>query len=221
MMEKVPSLRKWLRLMTACAGIVAGLFLAAHGRAGSLPSSGLVVAVFDGDTVLLADGNKVRYLGIDAPEVAHDKDPADCFGNEARKANADWVLHKKVRLEYDKERVDSYGRLLAYVFTPDGKCVNAEMTRAGYACVLRFSDPFSRFKELLDLQREAIRSHRGMWGGCSPASSPYYIGNRRSFVFHRDACPYGKKVSRRARVQFHTRWRGLEEGFRPARCCKP
>jgi micrococcal nuclease len=221
MMENVPRLRKWSWLMTALAVIVAGFLIAMHGRAGALPSSGLVVAVFDGDTVLLAEGQKVRYLGIDAPEVAHGKDSADCFGNEARKANGDWVLHKKVRLEYDKEQVDSYGRLLAYVFTPDGKCVNAEMMRAGYACVLRFSEPFSRLKELLDLQREAIRNRRGMWGGCSTELSPYYIGNRRSFVFHRATCHFGKKVSRRARVQFQTRWMGLEEGFRPARCCKP
>jgi micrococcal nuclease len=221
MMEKAPPLRKWLWLMTALAGVAAVFLLTIRGGAGPFPSSGLVVAVFDGDTVLLADGNKVRYLGIDAPEVAHGKDPADCFGDEARKANGDLVFHRQVKLEYDKERVDSYGRLLAYVFTPDGKCVNAEMMRGGYACVLRFSDPFSRLDEFLGLQHEAIRSRRGMWDGCSKELSPYYIGNRRSFVFHRSTCPLGKKVSRRARVQFQTRWMGLEEGFRPARCCKP
>ncbi len=189
-------------------------------QAGALPSSGKVVSVFDGDTVQLESGIKIRYLAIDAPEVAHEE-PADCFADEAKKVNADWVLNRRITLKYDSAAVDAYGRLLAYVFLPDGRCVNREMLRGGYAFVYRTSEPLSRLDELLAIQRDAIRSKRGMWGRCSVKKSASYIGNRRSFVFHRPECPFAKKMSQRNRVQLPERLAGFEEGYHPCRTCKP
>jgi micrococcal nuclease len=212
---------KWMLLSAAISGALICCAFFGFGRAGALPASGLVRAVFDGDTVLLASGEKVRYLGIDAPEVEHGREPGDCFGNEARNANADLVLHKRVILGYDGETVDSYGRLLAFVSLPDGRCVNAELIKSGHACVFRSSEPHARSKELMNLQRDAIRNRRGLWGGCPVKPSPFYVGNQRSFVLHRGECSFGKKISRRNRIAFQTRWMGLEEGYRPARCCKP
>jgi micrococcal nuclease len=83
--------------------------------------------VIDGDTVVLSNGQKVRYIGINAPELAHDGHKAEPYGDEAKRFNASLVDRKKVRLEFDKERNDRYERLLAYVFLKDGTFVNAEI----------------------------------------------------------------------------------------------
>ena len=69
--------------------------------------------VVDGDTVVLIDGQKVRYIGINTPEVAHDDQSAEPYGETAKRFNALLVNRKKVRLEFDKERFDRYQRLLA------------------------------------------------------------------------------------------------------------
>ncbi len=187
----------------------------------SFPASGKVVFVCDGDTVILESGERVRYLGVDAPEVAHERTEADCFGMEAKKANSDMVLHQQVSLKYEREAVDPHGRLLAYVNLPDGRCANLEMVRAGCALVYRSSKDFGRIEEFLLLQREAIFKHKGMWGACSVKPAEAYMGNKRSFVFHRPDCAKGRKTAVRERVSFADRWAALEKGFRPCRFCKP
>ena len=92
--------------------------------------------VIDGDTVVLADGQKVRYIGINAPELAHDGQKAEPYGNAAKRFNASLVDRKKIRLGFDKERNDQYERLLAYIFLKDGTCVNVEILSNGYAYLL-------------------------------------------------------------------------------------
>ena len=187
----------------------------------SPPSVGKVVFVCDGDTIILESGERIRYLGIDAPEVVHEKVKADCFGDEAKKINSDLVLHKQVSLQYERDVLDPYGRFLAYVILPDGRCANLEMLRAGCACVFRSSKDFKRLEEFLRQQQEAIYKRRGMWGGCQVMPAKSYIGNRASYVFHRPECALGKKIAARARNTFADRWAGLEQGYRPCRYCKP
>jgi hypothetical protein len=60
--------------------------------------------VIDGDTIVLADGRKVRYIGINAPEIEHDDQKAEPFGNEAKSFNQGLVYRKNIRLEFDRER---------------------------------------------------------------------------------------------------------------------
>ena len=186
-----------------------------------LPRSGEVAIVFDGDTVMLRSGAKVRYLGIDSPEVAHDDQRGDCYGEEAKRYNRRLVLGKRVRLEYDREKRDHYGRLLAYVYLPDGRCVNEELIKKGYAFVLRRPEGFKKLYHFLQLQRRAIQRRVGMWGYCRVDPEEFYIGNRRSFVFHRPSCPYGRQTARRNAIIFHSREEAFAEGFRPCRRCKP
>jgi micrococcal nuclease len=187
----------------------------------SAPISGKVVFVCDGDTIILESGERIRYLGIDAPEVSHDRVKADCFGESARKMNSDLVFHKQVSLQYDREVVDPYGRFLAYVILPDGRCANLEMLRAGCACVFRTSHDFRRLEEFLSQQREAMHARKGMWGECPVKPAKSYRGNQESYTFHRPECALGKKIACRARINFADRWAGLDQGYRPCRYCKP
>jgi micrococcal nuclease len=185
------------------------------------PSSGIVADVFDGDTIVLSSGERVRYLGIDAPEVSHRSSPADCFGHEAKALNESLVLRKKVSLLYDRVRTDAHGRLLAYVFLPDGRCINAEMLMRGGALVFHSPDGFGRFEAFLAHQKEAMRARRGLWGQCPVEPSDHYLANRRSHVFHRPGCTYGRQTGYANRVRFDSRAGALEAGFSPCRRCKP
>ncbi len=183
--------------------------------------SAKVVAVADGDTVVLEDGTKVRYLGVDTPEMDHETGRHECYAREAYERNKAWVMGRRVTLVYDGPKRDEHGRLLAYVMTPEGTCVNAELIRQGLAYVFRGPREFSKFREFLDLQREAVLARRGMYGRCAVREEKDYIGNRQSFVFHRPGCPFGAKTNPAHRIFFPSRWDALTEGYRPCRRCAP
>ena len=132
--------------------------------------SGRVVSVADGDTIRarLASGRveRVRYIGIDTPELAHGGAPAECFADRARAVNERLVRDREVGLVRDVDERDRYGRLLAFVYA-GGTFVNAELVRRGYADVLtvppnvRYAGRFAR------LARTARREHRGRWASCA------------------------------------------------------
>ena len=130
-----------------------------------------VVAVLDGDTIIIDGGEKVRYAGLNTPETHHpDKLPEYC-GQEAFEANRRLVAGKTVRLEFDERRRDKYGRLLAYVYV-DGLFVNAELIRQGYAQVSTYKDNQRHHDDFARLQQDAIAARRGMWGGCVELRTP-------------------------------------------------
>ena len=129
------------------------------------PQKEYAAQVKDGDTIVLTDGRKVRYLGIDTPELSS-TDPRELeFARLAKQVNAELVQGVKLRLEYDVERYDQYNRLLAYLFLPDGRMVNLELVRRGLARVL-LKPPNLRFRdELVQAQRQAIEAAPGSVAG--------------------------------------------------------
>jgi micrococcal nuclease len=130
-----------------------------------------VVAVLDGDTIIIDGGEKVRYAGLNTPETHHpDKLPEYC-GQEAYEANRRLVAGKTVHLEFDERRRDKYGRLLAYVYV-ESLFVNAELIRQGYAQVSTYKDNQRHHDEFARLQQNAIAARRGMWGGCGDFRTP-------------------------------------------------
>jgi micrococcal nuclease len=126
---------------------------------------GMVERVVDGDTIQVRLGarvEKVRYIGINTPEVHHPTKGEELGGREATEVNRQLVEGKRVRLELDVRERDRYGRLLAYVWVGD-VMVNAELVRLGYAQVMTIP-PNVRYQEtLLKLQREARDAGRGLW----------------------------------------------------------
>ncbi len=178
----------------------------------------LVERVSDGDTIVLKNGWRIRYIGINAPEIAHKRRKAEPYGLKARKYNEKLVLLKYVRLEFDKERYDRYGRLLSYVFLENGLFVNAKMIEEGYAYVLPHR-PCNKYDSLLlEWQRKAMSARKGMWREWKKKDG-FYIGNRNSKRFHHDFCPFGKKISKRNRRMFSTRWDAFYHGFAPCKKC--
>ncbi len=117
-----------------------------------------VERVIDGDTIILQNGERVRYIGIDTPEM----NPLEYYAWEATVANLKLVEGKIVRLEFDVERRDRYKRLLAYVFV-DTIFVNAWLIKEGYARTY-FFPPNIRYKTLfLKLEKEAKSEGLGIW----------------------------------------------------------
>ena len=116
-----------------------------------------VTRVTDGDTIVLENGEHVRYIGMDTPEKGRP------YYGEATRENKRLVDGKKVRLEYDVERTDRYGRTLAYVYAGD-IFVNAELVSNGYAMIYTFPPNVKYYKTFLALQKEAREQKRGLWG---------------------------------------------------------
>ena len=131
----------------------------------------VVVQHIDGDTVIvslpspppgLKQRERVRLLGVDTPPLGRASDAAWAFGERASEFTRHRLLHRLVLLAFDWELRDRYGRLLAYVYLPDGACFNAELVREGYAhAYTRF--PFQFLEEFRSLQREARAQGRGLW----------------------------------------------------------
>ena len=147
----------------------AAVFLAAAPAAAQL-----VERVVDGDTIIVEGVGRVRLIGVDTPESVHPRRPVECFAKEAS-AFAQRMLHtQRVRLEYDQERTDRYGRTLAYVYLPNGTFANAEIVRQGYGhAYTRF--PFRYLDDFRQYEREARQGGRGLWGAkCAdaPAGEP-------------------------------------------------
>jgi micrococcal nuclease len=126
-----------------------------------------VAYVVDGDSIAVdIDGQRyaVRYIGVDTPEL---RDPENGrpqpFAQEAKAINERLVEGRVVRLERDVSERDRYGRLLRYVWV-DGRMINAELVRLGYAQVSSFPPDVRHIPLFLQLQIEAQDAQRGLWG---------------------------------------------------------
>lgn len=122
-----------------------------------------VKSVTDGDTFKTTKGEKIRLLGINTPETRKDTKPAQPFGSQAKQALKKLIDGKQVRLSFDKEKKDRYGRTLAHIYTRDGLWVNAELVRLGLAHVYTFMPNTKFAKRLTSIEQQAIRNNTGMW----------------------------------------------------------
>ena len=121
-----------------------------------------VKRVIDGDTLLLTNSERVRLIGVDTPETKHPQKPVQHFGKEAYLFTQRMVEGKEVRIEYDWQKRDKYGRLLAYVYLMDGAFLNAEIIKQGYGfAYTRF--PFKYLEEFRRYEREARENGKGLW----------------------------------------------------------
>ncbi|MGC9359925.1 MAG: thermonuclease family protein [Anaerolineae bacterium] len=144
--------------------------LAAPDASPTCPSSATparVLEVVDGDTIVVGLGGKqfrVRYIGIDAPEM---HDPAtgrpEPYARSAKFANERLTLGRIVYLEPDVSDCDRHGRLLRYVWLDEKTMLNAELARLGYARVNRY-EPDTRHQDFLEAIEQKVRkARRGIW----------------------------------------------------------
>lgn len=150
---------------------------------------GICTKVFDGDTIEVTVDKKylqkmhnlsavhVRLIGADTPEMSHPLKPVQYFSQEASSFTTKMALGKKIRLEFDQQRKDKYRRLLAYVFLPDGRMLNAEIIKQGYGfAYTRF--PFRYMEEFRQYERDARTKGLGLWKGGGKAELKWLMSEK-------------------------------------------
>lgn len=123
-----------------------------------------VYRVVDGDTLVLPGNERLRLIGVNTDEVPHEQIDPQSFGWRA----ALWLeaLLKpdaQVRLEYDTERTDKFGRTLAYAYLPDGRMINEMLLAEGWAKTLRIAPNTRHARRFAEVEREAKAAARGRW----------------------------------------------------------
>jgi micrococcal nuclease len=131
----------------------------------------VVVRVVDGDTIIASvggDEQRVRFIGMDTPESVHPQRAVECFGREASAHTTRLIgPGTAVRLVYDVERTDRFGRTLAYVYRlDDGLFVNLALLLDGYAQVATFPPNVAHVQDFRAAQRAAREADRGLWSAC-------------------------------------------------------
>ncbi len=158
--------------------VLIGLLLVLAAPASSAPGPFVRIQyVIDGDTVVLANGEHVRLVQIDTPEVQSH----ECYGAQARA-----LLRRlappgaTVRIDRDPrlDDVDRYGRLLRYLFRGPTN-LNLELVRQGAATVWLYGHERGRYADaLLEAARTARSQHRGLWGACPGTPfDPYHAAD--------------------------------------------
>lgn len=146
-------------------------FLLLSGRCLAAPAErdqGRIVTVYDGDTVRIrfADGTlrKVRLIGIDSPELSDSREAVRFMALMAKRFAFLELFRKEVRLAYDWQLEDKYGRLLAYIYEGDGGLFNERILREGFASVYRvFPYDDALRKRFEAAEKEAREGERGLW----------------------------------------------------------
>lgn len=131
----------------------------------------IVERVVDGDTLVLASGERIRLIGVDTPETKHPTKPVEAFGPEASAFTKQAVEGQAVTLKFDREKYDRYQRMLAYVYRDDW-CLNEELIRAGLSeCITKYPFDSSMKERFRQAEDQARRERRGIWSQSTPVAS--------------------------------------------------
>ena len=138
-----------------CLLVLAGLLLPAAAPAQNVN----FIKIIDGDSLLVEAGGRsmeVRLIGVDAPEFKQE------FGIQAKEFSLRFCHGHKLRLEFDKELVDRYGRVLAYVHKGD-KMLNEEILKVGLAITIKVRPNTRHYSRLKAAERIASIKKHGFW----------------------------------------------------------
>lgn len=147
-----------------------------------------VERIIDGDTIVLKGGERIRYIGIDTPEM----DPEEPYAQEATRRNAILVDGREVRLEYDEERTDRYGRTLAYVYVKVWDVevfVNEYLVKVGYAIVATYPPNVKYRDRFIAAEKVARDKKLGVWS-LYPREVPEGIDINHTIYFTKDGGEY-------------------------------
>lgn len=143
--------------------------------------------VYDGDTVRLHSGDKVRLIGINTPEMARDKRPAEPLASEARQALITLLARheQQISLRYGQQQRDRYGRLLAHAYTPQGESISAHLLDAGLASLIAIPPNLAGLDCYARAEQRARRQQRGLWAQPGIRDSASLSRHARGFTIVR------------------------------------
>ena len=160
--------------------------------------------VTDGDPFRISpeiDGkDRVRLIGVDTPETDPERG-AEPYGEEAARFTRYGPEGTDVALEFDAEREDDYGRLLAYASLPDGTMFNETLLREGYAQVATFPPRTRYLDRFEEAQDEAREARRGIWG----------LSDEELCLLRDRGTTSAAGPDKGSCSRFHERYAGLEE----------
>jgi micrococcal nuclease len=131
-------------------------------------TAGLVTTVVDGDSIHVLIGGRterLRLIGVDAPEIEHRDQPAECFGEDSALFTRRSLEDRRIRIEFDVERRDRFDRLLAYVFF-GGELFNETLVAEGFAIERSYPPNLAHQEVLRKAEVEARVERRGLWSAC-------------------------------------------------------
>lgn len=165
----------WWVVLLAVLLVLRVLYRAPHGTSHEPLAEGLhrVARVVDGDTLKLVTGQRIRLQGIDTPETVRPDFPVERWGPEATAFTERFIAEAggEVKLTFGSERLDAYGRHLAFVWNGE-VMLNEELVRAGLARArlgYRYSGTMKR--RLAAAEEESQTAGIGIWSTAIPASA--------------------------------------------------
>ncbi len=198
-------------------------------KAGSQPGyiKVFIKKVIDGDTVVLGNGERLRYAGINTLELHTLEGIPQPFAREAYELNKKLVEGKYLYLKLSKRKRDRHGRLLGELYFENGTSVSEILVKKGLALVCKYKGNQDLYFKYLPLQREALKKRIGIFSLIDKEPVPEflfhgkkirgYIGNKRSKRFHHPRCPEARFIRRKVILQ--TLEEAFYKGYCPARCC--
>ncbi len=197
------------------------IFLAlALSLSNALAKEFVVKKIIDGNTIELDSGEIVKYIGTQAPELNRKEGGSEFYAKEAARFNKKLVFMKKVRLEFDEQKKDPQGRILAYVYVKK-TLINTELIKNGCAKA-HIVEPNTKYKEvLLGAEKKAIDADKGIWQEKKKDTEKFYVGNKRAQSFHRPSCKGVEKIPGKSKIVFRNRSDAIKIGYIPCKVCKP
>ncbi len=188
----------------------------------------LVERVVDGDTFVIIGGTKVRLIGADAPEARLGVS-SEPYGKEAASFTKKMIEGLQVKLVYDVQQRDQYGRVLAYVYLEDGRFLNEMLVREGYAQIYTVPPNVAQVDILQEAQQYALENKLGLWSSpeglvkldklwtdeSGQGQIKGNIRNKHEKIYHLPGGQYYEKT--RAELWFKTEREAMEKGFRKSR----
>jgi len=191
-----------------------------------------VSRVVDGDTFVISSGEKVRLIGVDTPETKHPRKGVEYFGPQASAFSREMLEGKTIRLEFDVQERDRYGRLLAYVYI-DTLFFNKHLVKEGYARVATYPPNVKYQDQFLAAQRYAREHDKGLWGQDNPSDlylpkesgdgndTGPVVASKNSDKYHRPSCKWAKRIKPENLIRFESAEAARKKGYKPCKVCKP
>lgn len=185
-----------------------------------------VVEVIDGDTIRILLGGRVqklRFIGVDSPELNHPARGEEPLASSARDFTRTRLAGQTIRLEFDVEKTDQYGRLLGYIWLGD-ELFNETLLKEGYAQVVTFP-PNVKYTERFRLaQQIAIQNGHGLWSQENQANvdgKKTYVGSLQSNKYHFPDCKWAQQIAPERQIWFSSPSEAAAAGYEPCGTCSP
>jgi len=123
-----------------------------------------VSKVIDGDTVILENGDHIRFIGVNTPELGHGKFKDEPLANQARLYVKRKIEGRNIELRGEPPRRDKYGRRLAHIYSQQGESIQIGLLKQGLAFVVAVSEDLSYLTDYLAAEQQAKDANKGIWG---------------------------------------------------------